>query len=141
MKKNTKLEAIRKKMPLEIKLMIDHSFAVVDRIDEIMRKKKISQRELAQLLGKSESEVSKWMRGTHNFTLKTIAKLEAVLDEPIFEKATKEPGIFVFNFTNESTSMPMAIRGEIQNRNYSGNCMITPSKSEISTEELAYQLN
>lgn len=136
-----KLNKIRASTPKDVKLMIDHSFAIVDRIDEIMIKKNISQRQLAEMLGKKESEISKWMRGTHNFTLKTIAKLEAVLNEPIFEKATKEPGIFIFNFTNGSTSMPMAIRGEIQNRNYSGNCMITPTESEISNEELAYQLN
>ena len=110
MKKNVRLEEIRKKIPQEVKLLIDHSFAIVDRIDEILTKKKISQRELAQLLGKSESEVSKWMRGTHNFTLKTIAKLEAVLGEPIFEKATKEPGIFVFNFTSGTTSISMALK-------------------------------
>lgn len=64
--------------------MIDHSFAIVDRLDEIMTKKNISQRQLAEMLGKKESEISKWMRGTYNFTIKTIAKLEAVFGEPIF---------------------------------------------------------
>ncbi len=141
MKKNARLEEIRKKIPQEVKLMINHSFAIVDRIDEILTKKKISQRELAQILGKSESEISKWMRGTHNFTIKTISKLEAVLGEPIFEKATKEPGIFVFNFTNGSTSISMAIRGAIQNPGVQRSYMIVPQESEISTEELSYQLN
>ena len=95
MKIQDKLNVIRKRTPKEVKLMIDHSFAIVDRLDEIMVKKKISQRELAEMLGKKESEISKWMRGTHNFTIKTMAKLEAVLGEPIFTIASKKPEIFV----------------------------------------------
>lgn len=79
-----KLNKIRERTPREVKIMINHSFAIVDRIDEIMTRKNISQRDLASLLGKKESEISKWMRGTHNFTIRTIAKLEAVLGESIF---------------------------------------------------------
>lgn len=91
MKKNKKLEAIRKKTPRHVKLLIDHSLAVADRINEILERKTLSQRNLAERLGKSESEISKWMRGTHNFTLKTIARLEAELGEPIFAVATRKP--------------------------------------------------
>jgi transcriptional regulator with XRE-family HTH domain len=43
----------------------------------------MEQKDLARLLGKNESEISKWITGTHNFTLKTISKNEAVLDESI----------------------------------------------------------
>ncbi|MBK8969134.1 MAG: helix-turn-helix transcriptional regulator [Lewinellaceae bacterium] len=43
----------------------------------------MKRRDLAAALGKSESEVSKWLAGAHNFTLKSIAKLEAVLGEDI----------------------------------------------------------
>lgn len=35
------------------------------------------------MLGKKEPEISKWMRGTHNFTIGTIAAIEAALGEPI----------------------------------------------------------
>lgn len=111
MKKNKKLEAIRKNTPMEVKLMIDHSFAIVDRLNEIMTRKKISQRQLAERLGKRESEVSKWMRGTHNFTIKTIAKLEAVLGEPVFQTATKAPVIHVINVKNESDHRQLIVRG------------------------------
>lgn len=91
MKKNDKLEALRKRTPRQVKLVIDHSLAVADRINEILVRKNLSQRNLAERLGKSESEISKWMRGTHNFTLKTIARLEAELGEPIFAVASKRP--------------------------------------------------
>lgn len=55
------------------------SLEVADRIHAILEKKGMSHKELAQALGKSESEISKWMRGTHNFTFETIAKINAAL--------------------------------------------------------------
>jgi transcriptional regulator with XRE-family HTH domain len=32
---------------------------------------------------KRPSEINKWLKGNHNLTLKTLAKLEAELGEPI----------------------------------------------------------
>ena len=39
------------------------------------------------MLGKKESEISKWMRGTHNFTIETLAAIEDSLGEPILQVA------------------------------------------------------
>ena len=39
------------------------------------------------MLGKKESEISKWMRGTHNFTIDTISSIESVLGYPILQVA------------------------------------------------------
>ncbi|CAG5072553.1 hypothetical protein DYBT9623_04192 [Dyadobacter sp. CECT 9623] len=66
-----------------ISRFVDKSFDISDRIVEILTRKKITQRQFAAMLGKSESEVSKWLSGTHNFTIKTIAHLEVVLEEVI----------------------------------------------------------
>ena len=65
---------------------VEHSrlaFDVSDRIATILKKKGITQRELANGLGKSEAEVSKWLGGTQNFTLKTIAMIQSFLGEPL----------------------------------------------------------
>lgn len=106
-----KLAKIREETSDDVKFMINHSFAIVDRIEEIMTKKKINQRQLADMLGKEESEVSRWMRGTHNFTIKTIAKLEAALGEPIFSVSTSSPSIYVFDFNNGPSTIRLAIKG------------------------------
>ena len=37
------------------------------------------------MLGKSEAEISKWMRGTHNFTIDTIVVIEESLQAPILQ--------------------------------------------------------
>ena len=50
-----------------------------------MERKNINQNTLAKMLGKTPSEISKWLSGTHNFTLKSIQKLESILGQPILK--------------------------------------------------------
>lgn len=83
MKRSSILEARRKKVNPEIRQMVNRSFEIVDRIHEILVAKGMKQKDLAELLGKKEAEISKWMRGTHNFTLDTIASIEDALNAPI----------------------------------------------------------
>jgi transcriptional regulator with XRE-family HTH domain len=61
------------------------NLAVIEQITSILRQKGMCQRDLALLLGKRESEISKWMRGTHNFTLSTIAAIQEALGEKILD--------------------------------------------------------
>lgn len=67
------------------------SVDISKRIQELMEAKGMKQNELAEALGKSPSEVSKWLSGMHNFTLKSIGKLEVILGAPILVKATDHP--------------------------------------------------
>lgn len=71
------------KVPIELKLELDLSFAIADKIDAIIKKKGMTQKEFAKKMNKTEAEVSRWLSGTHNFTLKTIAKITNVLGESI----------------------------------------------------------
>lgn len=64
---------------------IGTSFDLSDRIHEILESKGLTQKDLAEMLGKKESQVSKWMTGTHNFTIKTLALLEVKLGASIFQ--------------------------------------------------------
>lgn len=63
--------------------MVNLSFKIVDRIHTILETKGLKQKDLALRLGKNESEISKWMRGTHNFTIDTLVSIEDALGEPI----------------------------------------------------------
>ncbi len=67
------------KVPPEIQLFVDMSFSIADRIDAALKERGMTQKQLAQAMGKTENEVSRWVSGTHNFTLKTIAKISTVL--------------------------------------------------------------
>ncbi len=63
----------------DVKMELDKSFAIADKIDMILREKNISQKQFAKKMGKTEAEVSRWLGGTHNFTLRTIAKISDTL--------------------------------------------------------------
>ncbi len=63
----------------EIRLSVE----IVERIDDLMQRHNINQKQLAQQLGKNPSEINKWLSGTHNFTLKTIIRMETLFGEHI----------------------------------------------------------
>lgn len=82
-KRSKVLNARRKKVTSAIHRKINLSIQIVDRIHTILTSKGLKQKDLADLLGKKEAEISKWMRGTHNFTIETLASIEEVLGEPV----------------------------------------------------------
>ena len=81
--KNKRFEERRAKIPKYIDIFVQDSFDIVDRIHQILVDQGKEQKDLAAALGKTESEISKWMTGTHNFTIKTLSKIAAVLGEPV----------------------------------------------------------
>jgi transcriptional regulator with XRE-family HTH domain len=74
---------IQGETPEEIRIFVRQYTDIVIRINLLLGKKGYTQKDLADKLGKRPSEVNKWLRGPHNLTLKTLAKLEAELGEPI----------------------------------------------------------
>lgn len=85
MKRNSLFESRRKRIPNEVRESVSLSFDIVDRIHEILVAKGLKQKDLAEKLGKSEAEISKWMRGTHNFTIETISSIQDALGEKIID--------------------------------------------------------
>lgn len=73
------------------KELVDYTSLCTDmlvRINEAIEEKNITQKELASKLGKTPSEVSKWLHGEHNFTLKSICKLQVALGIKLLEVPT-----------------------------------------------------
>ena len=73
------LESVDPEIRNEVSLNID----IANRIYDLIKKKGMTQREFAALMGKRESEVSRWLSGTRGFTTNTLAKISAVLGEPV----------------------------------------------------------
>ncbi len=71
------------KMPEETKIFVDKYADIVVRVNQLLEEKGLSQKDLAEKMDKAPSEISKWLNGEHNFTLRSIAKLEAELGETI----------------------------------------------------------
>lgn len=92
-KKLSKSEIVDKflsETPKEYEYFIQHSMELSIRIIELLKKNNLTQRDLSSKLGKSESEISKWLSGNHNLTLKSIAKIEAIFCEQIIFTVDKD---------------------------------------------------
>lgn len=74
-------------VPQEQKAAFDLSFGIAERLDDVLKAKGLTQKDFAHILHKSESEISKWLTGRHNFTTQTISRIETALDCKIIEVA------------------------------------------------------
>lgn len=77
------LQDILDETPKEVKIFVRLYADILKRVHQILEDKEMSQKDLAERLGKKPSEISKWLNGNHNFTLRSLAKLQAELGEKI----------------------------------------------------------
>lgn len=83
---------IQEETPEEVRIFTRQYTDIVVRINQILKAKGYTQKHLAEKLNKSPSEVNKWLKGNHNLTLRTLAKLEAELGEPIIYTSREQLG-------------------------------------------------
>jgi transcriptional regulator with XRE-family HTH domain len=76
-------QRIMEETPEEVKNYVKLYADIVVRVNQLLKDKGITQAELAKGLNKQPSEISKWLSGNHNLTLKSLAKLHAELGEEI----------------------------------------------------------
>lgn len=95
------MQAIREATPPEVNRQVDLSFQISNRVYELLEQKNMSQKDLAKRLGKTETEVSRWLSGTHNLTLATIAKLSVALDDDIIQTTRSLPGMNAYDLDNQ----------------------------------------
>ena len=79
------LEQKMASIPDAVREEVNLSANIVVRIDEILKRKGMTQRDLARKIGKSEAVVSRWTTGFPNLTLRSIAQLSSALGEPLIE--------------------------------------------------------
>ena len=89
MKTNRLMDEIRSTVSPEMKMQMEMSVAIANRIYEILDAKGMTQKDLARRLGKTETEVSRWLSGTHNLTLATICKISTALGEDVVKVADR----------------------------------------------------
>lgn len=85
-------------IPEDIKLFSSIYTELTLKINEALKSQGLSQKDLAERLEKKPSEVSKWLNGEHNFTLRSLCKLQCELGielikiprEEIFEELVIE---------------------------------------------------
>jgi transcriptional regulator with XRE-family HTH domain len=77
--------------PEETKIFARLYADIVVRVNQLLKAKGFSQKDLADKLEKRPSEINKWLIGEHNFTLRSLAKLEAELGETIINVPHRKP--------------------------------------------------
>jgi transcriptional regulator with XRE-family HTH domain len=90
MKKNLLFEQCLANVAPEVREEVRLNMDIANRIYDLLKAKKMTQRQFAALMGKRESEISRWLTGSHGFTTTTLAKIAAVLGEPIVQ-VKREP--------------------------------------------------
>lgn len=90
MKTNQIMDEIRGRITPEMKMQMELSVAIANRIYDILEEKGMSQKDFARLMGKTETEVSRWLSGTHNMTLATLCKISIALGENILEVVNEQ---------------------------------------------------
>lgn len=86
----------------EITKLVEKNMAIANKIHEMLEERGLKAADLARMLQKKPSEISKWLTGTHTFTTKTITKIETILGEDIIHiEAQKEYVYFKVMIPNE----------------------------------------
>jgi transcriptional regulator with XRE-family HTH domain len=88
--RSTVFQRILDNTPKDVDIFVDWYADLVVRINQLLRENNISKKELAEKMDKKPSEISKWLSGEHNFTLRSLAKLSAELGEPLMEVPKKK---------------------------------------------------
>lgn len=81
MKKNNIInDWLTQKGDQEIDRLVKRNLAIASKVRRILHGRGLSDKKFAKMLGKTPSEVSKWLSGSHNLTQKSIIKMEMALD-------------------------------------------------------------
>ncbi|MBE2246491.1 MAG: helix-turn-helix transcriptional regulator [Candidatus Competibacteraceae bacterium] len=73
------------------KVQVETKFNLAQNIENFLKNKGISKSEFAAILGKSPSEISKWLSGKHNFTIDTLMEIAHALKVDIAELLKFKP--------------------------------------------------
>jgi len=93
----------------EIDKLVEKNLAIANKIQELLVQRDLKPADLARLLNKKPSEISKWLTGTHTFTTKTITKIETVLGVDIIHiEAQKEYVYFKVMVKDQDQEQEMA---------------------------------
>lgn len=68
---------------IEDREFVSRSLEIANQIIKVLDEKSLKQKDLADKMNKTEAEISKWLSGFHNFTLKSLVKIETALESRI----------------------------------------------------------
>ena len=80
---NISLQEIFNEIPVEKREETRLSFAISNRIADLMQERGLNKKQFAEALGKRPNEITRWLSGEHNFTISTLAMLSTFFGKSI----------------------------------------------------------
>jgi ribosome-binding protein aMBF1 (putative translation factor) len=108
----------------EIEKFIEKNLAITEKVRLAMENKGWKSQDLAKAMNKNPSEVSKWLTGMHNLTLKSIIKMEVALGIDLMHTEPVKEYEYVY-------------LGSIQNQK---DLLLKANDYEATTEQLQYDI-
>ena len=87
MKHNELLHKQMERISPEVKMEMELSAAMVEKIETILKSNGMTHRDLAARVGCDESQVTRWTRGFPNFTFNAIARISCAIGEPLISSS------------------------------------------------------
>jgi transcriptional regulator with XRE-family HTH domain len=115
------------------------SMDIASRIEILLKDKNLNQKKLADLLGKKESEISKLLSGSHNFTIKTIAKLEEALNTQLLYTVYDFKNYLSNTWTNKVYLQPF--EKEFEQKYFTRGAFMTYLRDEVSLPKVYININ
>lgn len=106
--KNKQFHAQLTKVSSSVKIEMEWSADIVDKIDFLLKKKGMTHRDLAKAIGCNETQIIRWTKGFPNYTLLSLAKISNALGEPlIFTSSSNNQNapVHYYNMEPERTLM------------------------------------
>jgi transcriptional regulator with XRE-family HTH domain len=89
----------------EIAKLVEKNLAIANKIHEMLEERGLKAADLARMLKKTPSEISKWLTGTHTFTTKTITKIETILGEDIIHIESQKEIVYFKIYVNQEDEL------------------------------------
>lgn len=70
-------------VPDDIREEVNLSFAISNKIHDLMQERGLTKKQFADQIGKRPSEITRWLSGQHNFTIATLAMLSSFFGKSI----------------------------------------------------------
>ena len=124
--------------PEEVERFVDKNLDISQQVYALLKEKGWTQKKLAEVLGKADAEVSKWLSGSHNITLRSIAKMEAALDADIIltpQKASEKYKQVEYVTLKVHANINQRIPSDIRYHEAEG--ILRESKSETILQQVA----
>jgi len=131
------------RVPKVVKSFNRLSMGLAASIEDAFKAKGLNQKRFAELCGKKESEISKWLSGTHNFTINTIAFIEAKLDTQLLACCGDFDLPFISLDEDYQEELRLSVRSDVvlsipsisQEHTYDLNTLRSPHEMLLRTQE------